>query len=122
MRTGVVRGREARIRLQVRGPRRQAQEIEAVIDTGYTGLLTLPPTVIAALGLPWQCYRRGVLADGSVRLFNVFEGIVMWHRRARHVLVDEADAAPLVGMGLLSGCEMRMQVRPGGKITIRPLP
>ena len=118
----MVRGREARIRLRVRGSRRPAQEIEAVIDTGYTGLLTLPPAVIAALGLPWQCYRRGILADGSACLFNVYEATVTWHRRALRILVDEANAAPLVGMGLLSGCEMRMQVRPGGKITIRPLP
>ena len=38
------------------------------------------------------------------------------------ILIDEADADPLVGMGLLDGCELRIQVRPGGKVTITSLP
>jgi hypothetical protein len=33
--TGRVVAREGRIRLTVRRPRRQQQEVEAVIDTGY---------------------------------------------------------------------------------------
>ncbi len=81
MRTGVVRGLEARIRLRVRDSRGGTQEIEAVIDTGYTGWLTLPPARIVALGLPWQCYRRGILADGRVKLFDVYEVAVVWDRR-----------------------------------------
>ena len=37
-------------------------------------------------------------------------------------LVDEADSDPLVGMGLLKGYELRMQVRSGGKVRIKRLP
>jgi hypothetical protein len=37
-------------------------------------------------------------------------------------LVDEAAADPLVGMALLSGSELKMQVRSRGKITIKRLP
>jgi hypothetical protein len=55
--TGVVQSDEGRIRLKVKGLRRREQEVEAVIDTGYTVSLTLPPAVVAALGLlggaPW---------------------------------------------------------------------
>ena len=40
---GIVRRREPLIRLTVRGFRGRQQEIEAVVDTGYTGWLTLPP-------------------------------------------------------------------------------
>ena len=43
---GIVRTREARIRLTVRGFRGRRQEIEAVVDSGYTGWLTLPPAVM----------------------------------------------------------------------------
>jgi predicted aspartyl protease len=48
---GVVQGREARIRLTIRGTRGKEQVIDAVVDSGYTGWLTLPPATIAALGL-----------------------------------------------------------------------
>ena len=34
---------EAVISLSLRGPSGQAQEIDAVIDTGFNGFLTLPP-------------------------------------------------------------------------------
>lgn len=49
--TGAVRGREGRICLAVQGPRRQQQTIEAVVDTGYTASLSLPPALVDALGL-----------------------------------------------------------------------
>jgi clan AA aspartic protease len=120
--TGVVQAREGRIRLKVRGPRRQVQEIEAVIDTGYTASLSLPPALVAALGLQGKSFGRGILADGSECLFDVYVAKVMWDDKERRVLVDEADTDPLVGMALLTGYELKMQVRPRGKITIKRLP
>ena len=49
--TGAVKPDEGRIRLTVEGLRGREQEVEAVIDTGYTASLTLPPALINALGL-----------------------------------------------------------------------
>ena len=43
---GNVRNDEARIRLKVRGPGGKQREIAAVIDTGYTGSLSLPPAIL----------------------------------------------------------------------------
>ena len=57
---------EATLRLAAHDPTGQAHEFEAVIDTGFNGFLTLPPALIAALGLPWLCRQDGQLADGSV--------------------------------------------------------
>ena len=37
---------EAVVALSLRGPAGQAQDIEAVVDTGYSGFLTLPTTVV----------------------------------------------------------------------------
>jgi clan AA aspartic protease len=118
---GLVHVNEGRIRLKVRGSRRREQEIEAVIDTGYTEWLSLPPNVVASLGLRWETIGHGTLADGSECVFDVYEAEVLWDGRARRFFVDEADTNPLVGMALLSGYELRMQVRPGGKITIKQL-
>ena len=120
--TGVIESDEARVKLQVIGIRGQRQEVEAVIDTGYTASLTLPPTLIAALGLRWQSVDRGTLADGSECLFDVYEGKMVWDGQVRDVLVDEADTDPLIGMSLLNGYELKMQVRVRGKVTIKRLP
>jgi clan AA aspartic protease len=120
--TGMVRAREGRIRLKVRGTGKKEQEITAVIDTGYTAALSLPPTLVASLGLRWKSFGRGILADGSECLFDVYVVEVLWDGRERRCLVDEADTDPLVGMALLSGYELNMQVRWRGKVTIKRLP
>jgi clan AA aspartic protease len=119
--TGLVMAREGRIRLMVRGPRRQEREVEAVIDTGYTAFLSLPPALVMSLGLRWKRIGRGILAEGSECLFDVYVGKVVWDAKERRVLVDEADTDPLLGMALLSGYELKMQIRSRGKVAIKRL-
>ena len=75
---GVVKYSEGRIRLTVVGAPGRKQIVEAVVDTGYTASLTLPPHVIEALGLRWQTVDRVQLADGSICKFNVYESKVVW--------------------------------------------
>jgi clan AA aspartic protease len=120
--TGVVQRGEGRIRLKVRGRQGQEQQVEAVIDTGYTASLTLPPALIQALGLRWQAVDRFRLADGRITILDVYEAKVTWDGKVRQILVDEADADPLIGMRLLKGHELKMQVRHRGKVTIKRLP
>ena len=118
---GVVTADEARIRLTVRGYQGREQQVEAVIDSGYTGALTLPPALISLLGLRWQSTQRATLADGSTCVFQVYVGKVIWDGKVRRILVDEANADPLIGMRLLRGHELKMQVRYRGKVTIKRL-
>jgi len=99
--TGMVRSDEARIRLTVKGGRGREQEVEAVIDSGYTGALTLPPALIASLGLRWRSVDRATLADGSTCVFRVYVGRLEWDGKVPRILVDEADTDPLVGMRAL---------------------
>ena len=120
--TGVVKSDEGRTRLKVQGIRGREQEVDACIDTGYTASLTLPPAMINALGLRWRSVDRFRLADGSGCIFDVYEAKVVWDGKVRQILVDEADADPLVGMRLLRGHELKMQVRSRGKVTITRLP
>lgn len=115
----VTADREAVVRLAVRGPAGQILEVEAVIDTGFDGWLTLPPAVIAELGLPWRRRGRAMLADGSESLFDIHEGMVDWDGRPRRVAVDAADMVPLLGMMLLDGHDLNIEVRPGGRVEIR---
>jgi clan AA aspartic protease len=119
--TGVVKSDEGRIRVKVIGNLGRRQEVEAVIDTGYTALLILPPALIHALGLTWRSMDRFMLADGSDCILDVYVGTVEWDGRLRTILVDQAETDPLIGMRLLRGHEFKMQVRAGGKVTIRRL-
>lgn len=113
---------EATIRLIVRGAQGQEQEIEAVIDTGFTGSLTLPAALIAALGLAWRGHAQAELADGSLHLFDVYAATLLWDDQARMVEIDATDTNPLVGMDLLHGYDLRIQVVEGGRVTIEVLP
>ena len=121
--TGVVNAnREAMIRLVVTGPSGQQQDTEAIIDTGFTGFLTLPPARVTSLGLPWRSRQPGILADGSVDIFDVYVATVMWDGQPRTVEVEAADTEPLVGMSLLDRHSLRIDVLRGGVVTISALP
>ena len=121
--TGVVNAnREAIIRLVVTGPSGQQQNTEAIIDTGFTGFLTLPSALVAALGLSWRSRQPGILADGSVDIFDVYVASVMWDGQPRTVEVEAAETEPLVGMSLLDRHSLRIDVLRGGVVTVSALP
>jgi clan AA aspartic protease len=113
--------REALIQLAVFGENKQKQGIRAVIDTGYTGYLTLPASVITNLGLTWYMQQEGILGDGSLCMFNVYEGSVIWDGQIRSVEINESEADPLVGMVLLEGFELKIQGVAGGLVTLTAL-
>ncbi|HEY9628015.1 MAG TPA: hypothetical protein V6C84_11985 [Coleofasciculaceae cyanobacterium] len=114
--------REAVIQLAVLGENQQKQGIRAIIDTGYTGFLTLPSAVILTLDLTWYMQQEGVLGDGSLCMFNVYEASVIWDGQVKSVEINESEADPLVGMGLLEGYELKIQGITGGRVTIAALP
>jgi clan AA aspartic protease len=114
--------REATIRLLVRGPQGHQQEIEAIIDTGFTGFLTLPPLLVTTWGLAWLCRQPGILADGRVEYFDVYVATVIWDGQPRTVEVEAADTEPLVGMSLLEHHALRIDILNGGMVTITALP
>ncbi|MBV8882469.1 MAG: hypothetical protein JO235_00495 [Chroococcidiopsidaceae cyanobacterium CP_BM_RX_35] len=83
--------REAIIRVVVSGPQGQEQEIEALVDTGFNGFLTLPSSLITILGLPFRRRGRAVLADGSESLFDIYEATLLWDGQLRRIAVDAVD-------------------------------
>jgi len=106
------------IRLTVLGQRGKRLKIDAVIDTGFNGDLSLPPELIHSLGLSWRRRGRATLADGTESLFDIYNAAAIWDRRRKPIKVDEADATPLIGMALLDGYELRVEAWPGGRVAI----
>jgi clan AA aspartic protease len=113
--------REAIVRLVVFGPGRRQRQIEAVLDTGYTGSLTLPAAVVSALDLPFRGRGSVLLGDGSESEFDIHEAIVAWAGKRRLVAIDVAETDPLLGIGLLLGKELTVQVTPGGAVSLQEL-
>lgn len=111
-------GREAVIFLDMLGREGQIQRIEAVIDTGFTGYLTLPADVTGSLRLPRRGSETFLLADGSEAVLPVYRGRVLWHGREFRIPVSQADGEALVGMSLLRGSRLTVDAVPGGEVRI----
>lgn len=109
---------QAAIRLIVLGERGRQREVTAVIDTGYSGSLSLAPDVVATLDLPFSRRGRAILADGSQIVFDVYQATVIWDAVRRPTTVDVVDADPLIGMALLAGHRLTVDVVPGGSVRI----
>jgi len=63
--------REATLPLVVSNANKQQQVIDTVIDTGFSGFLSLPSAIITALNLPWSASDIVTLGDGSETLFDL---------------------------------------------------
>ncbi len=113
---------EAVISIQVHGSSGQREEMEAAIDTGFDGFLTLPPEKVVALQLLFLETEEFTLGDGSDVVLDVHLGTVLWDGQERDVFVLAAEGGALVGMSLLDGYGLQIQVTIGGNVTIEALP
>jgi clan AA aspartic protease len=117
--TGIITPyNEAVISLRVQGNTEDVRSIEGIIDTGFTGFLTLLSSLIHALNLPWRRRGLAILADGTETIFDIYEATVFWDGQPRRIAVDTAETDPLIGMSLLKGYEMTMRVVEGGRVII----
>jgi clan AA aspartic protease len=91
---------------------------DVIVDTGFNGWLSLPPDLIAQLNLRWKRRGRAILGDGSECIFNVYEAVVVWDGVLLMIPVDEADSEPLVGMSLMEGYQLMVQVFEGGRVEL----
>jgi clan AA aspartic protease len=112
---------EAIIRVAVGRADSSKQMVEALIDTGFTGFLSLPLSAIAGLGLPWHFRDLGTLGDGSEVVFEMYKATVIWDGQTQIVDVAASEADPLVGMSLLYGFKVQIEAIEGGLVTIETL-
>jgi clan AA aspartic protease len=98
-----------------------AIEVNAILDTGFTGSLTLPDALIASLGLSRRAGSTANLADGSSKSFGVYAAQVEWDGSLREVLVFAMGGEGLLGMRLLDGYDLRIEIRDGGVVELKKL-
>ena len=116
----VTPDREAVITIILSNSGRQIS-VDAVIDTGFTGYLTLPRALIQSLALPFHSQASATLADGTNISLARYEAVVIWDGQPRDIMALETEGGPLLGMSLLHGSRLTMDIVDGGRVDITPL-
>ena len=113
--------REARVPLTLRGPSGRQRDEQVLIDTGYTGDITLPIEVVRELGLNWHSTAFGELADGTRGERDRYLAEVLWMGQWRPVPVIALGGTPMLGTKLLQGHRLTVEIVPDGVVAIESL-
>ena len=97
------------------------QMVEALIDTGFSGFLSLPLSMIKSLELPWIFSDFVTLGDGSEVIFQMYRATVIWDGQFKVVDVAESESEPLLGMSLLYGFKLQVETVELGIVTIESM-
>ena len=93
--------------------------VDAVVDTGATVHMTLPPSIIAELGLHFLGTWDVVLANGMEEQLDVHTALMFWRGQRRATPVFASDSEPLVGMAMLWGSRLTLDAWEGGDVIIQ---
>jgi clan AA aspartic protease len=101
------------LRIRLRNPTTgNESDVEAWIDTGFTGDLTISSALAKRLGLPPGPKVRASLADGSVVVLESRLCEPDWFGNWRSIELIACDGEdPLLGFGLLRGHELSINYR-----------
>lgn len=115
---GSVVGLQARIGVLLCAPEGSEIEIECVVDTGFEGFLTLPPSVVADLDLPYLININANLANNSSVETDVHLATIIWNGMERNVAVLAMGLRPLVGTALLEDYHLSIDFYEGGTVLV----
>lgn len=91
---------------------REWTQVEAWIDTGFTGDLVMPISSIERLGLELSGSVDAILADGSQIALSTYTCIIEWFGGTKTLEIVANDGeCPLLGVGLMLGLELNVDYR-----------
>ena len=93
---------------------RGSHSLEVVVDA----YLVLPQAVISRLGLRFSGRRSVTIASVAQITVDAYAGIVSSHERRHNGIVLESSSESLIGMSLLSGSRVILDVRADGSVLI----
>ena len=116
----VTARREIEVPVSISDVDGRLRPINAVLDTGFTGDLSLPLATIRRFRLQFSGYLDFSTATGEYRLMNSYKATIMWDRSPREIIVVEAEARgnPLIGVNLIWNSHVTIDARDGGLVTI----
>ena len=108
--------------MAVAGPSMEFWEVEVVIDTGFSGWLTLPEVAIRELNLRLYQNRQVRIANDQVIWMPTFEAVAQWQGRQIDILVYQTEnPRPLLGTAMLEHCRLTVDMQEGGPVAVTPL-
>ncbi len=117
---GRVRARFPRARLTLPGEDGPLV-VEFIVDTGFDGELALPPELARRLDAEIAGRQSLALADGTTIISPYFRVALDWEDEERLTEVLLLDGNPLLGVQLLEGYWLHVQMTAGGDVEIEPL-
>ena len=121
MASGVVRGLVPIVTVSVTGKDGALRRFQAVMDTGFTGAVALPAPDVQRLGLSSPQPEEVRFANGESGNCEVYLADVIWDGEHRTERLHALGVEPLVGMALLDGSRVTMDIAEGGSVVIEPL-
>jgi clan AA aspartic protease len=115
---GRVENLQAVVPVTFRLPGQPDLSIEFVVDTGFSGQLTLPPAAVVALGLPFSYDEIITLANDVDDTAPIHIATILWDGDEIEVRVFATGRRPLLGTALLAGSEFVAQFIQGGLVTV----
>jgi clan AA aspartic protease len=92
------------------------------VDTGFTGHIVLPSTLLAAISAPRVGSRTAMLADGGQVSMDAHLVEVVWAGQPRKLLALNAEGRAMMGLSLLYGHKLSLEVTDDGAVLIERLP
>ena len=120
MASGVVRGLVPIVAVSIMAKDGALRRFQAVMDTGFTGTVALPAPDVERLGLSNPQPERVRFANGESGGCDVYQANVIWDGEEMSVDIYAIGVEPLVGMALLRGNRVTMDVAEGGAVVIEP--
>lgn len=111
-------GREAIVQIVVLNENKQTKVVNGVIDTGYTGDLMLPKSIIEVLELSLRGVQEATLGNDSTALFEIYTGSVIWDGEIREVEINASEVSALIGMGLIENFKLEIEGRLDGQVRL----
>ena len=125
MATGYLENNEPFIDLQIRGMVPSPAPTKLLIDTGFTGFLSIPLVKALPLGLVLVSTTSVVLADGSTvfRLLCLATVNIDGQQQAGTVILEPTGSSALLGMDFLRRFNLQLNVQPNsGLVELVPVP
>ena len=106
------------LNLQIANDRQQVVEQLAVIDTGFSGAISVPQAVVDILSLPFARHVVGRLADGSSTVVPLYIAKIPCGLRIFEAEIVVAGNQCLVGCQFLAGQRLQAEFFPGKTFTL----
>ncbi len=99
----------------------ETTDVAVMVDTGYEGNLALPLSLVERLARVPLGTTQLRMVDGTVVSVDQYVVGVEWFGHRRMIAVEAIGDQPLLGMSLLRGHRLTIDVTPAGPVTVAPL-